>query len=124
MNTPALSLNDFYLYGLIGFILAIVYLFLLWQTICILNNTKKKALIQFISAALRIFLLIFVALVFAGQNLSYFLIITCSFLLTRMLLLKIFKPTLKKKITTSEILYADNKKQPPLPLKKTRKRRR
>lgn len=123
MNTTTLTLNDFYLYGLIGFILAIVYLFLLWQTICILNNTKKKALIQFISAALRIFLLIFVALVFAGQNLSYFLIITCSFLLTRMLLLKIFKPTLKKKITTSEILYADNKKQTKTVIKSKKRRR-
>lgn len=123
MNTTTLTLNDFYLYGLIGFILAIVYLFLLWQTICILNNTKKKALIQFISAALRIFLLIFVALVFAGQNLFYFLIITCSFLLTRMLLLKIFKPTLKKKITTSEILYADNKKQTKTVIKSKKRRR-
>lgn len=122
MNTTALTLNHFCLYGLIGFSLAIVYLFLLWQTICILNNTKKKALIQFISSALRIFLLIFVALVFAKQNLSYFLIIACSFLITRMFLLKIFKPTLKKKITTSEILYADTKKQPTS--KKITKRKR
>jgi len=124
MNTTTISLNDFYTFMLIGAALSVVYLFLLWQTISTLARAKKKNLVQFISAALRIFLLIFVALVFSGQNLSHFLIIMCGFLLTRIVLLKILKPTLKKKITSSEILYADNKKTKQVMLKQQKKKRR
>ncbi len=124
MNTTTISLNDFYNFMLIGAALGIVYLFLLWQTISTLARAKKKNLVLFISAALRIFLLIFVALVFSGQNLSHFLIIMCGFLLTRIILLKILKPTLKKKITSSEILYADNKKTKQVMPKQQKKRRR
>lgn len=124
MNTATISLNDFYTFMLIGAALGIVYLFLLWQTISTLARAKKKNLVLFISAALRIFLLIFVALVFSGQNLSHFLIIMCGFLLTRIILLKILKPTLKKKITSSEILYADNKKTKQVMPKQQKKRRR
>lgn len=124
MNTATISLNDFYTFMLIGAALGIVYLFLLWQTISTLARAKKKNLVLFISAALRIFLLIFVALVFSGQNLSHFLIIMCGFLLTRIVLLKILKPTLKKKITSSEILYADNKKTKQVMLKQQKKKRR
>lgn len=124
-NNLGLTFSDFYTYGLIGAILAIVYLVLLYQTISILKQVKHKNLILFISAALRIFLLIFVALVCAEQNLSLFLIIVSGFLLTRALLLKLLKPTYKKKVTKSEIiLYADRKKQEPLPLKRTKRRRR
>ncbi len=124
MNTTTISLNDFYTFMLIGAALSVVYLFLLWQTISTLARAKKKNLVLFISAALRIFLLIFVALVFSGQNLSHFLIIMCGFLLTRIVLLKILKPTLKKKITSSEILYADNKKTKQVMLKQQKKKRR
>ncbi|MBQ8251360.1 MAG: ATP synthase subunit I [Alphaproteobacteria bacterium] len=124
MNTTTISLNDFYTFMLIGAALGVVYLFLLWQTTSTLARAKKKNLVLFISAALRIFLLIFVALVFSGQNLSHFLIIMCGFLLTRIVLLKILKPTLKKKITSSEILYADNKKTKQVMLKQQKKKRR
>lgn len=124
MNTTTISLNDFYTFMLIGAALSVVYLFLLWQTNSTLARAKKKNLVLFISAALRIFLLIFVALAFSGQNLSHFLIIMCGFLLTRIVLLKILKPTLKKKITSSEILYADNKKTKQVMLKQQKKKRR
>ena len=91
MNKTAISFNDLYTFTLIGGALALIYLFLLWHTVSTLARAKRKNLILFISAALRIFLLIFVALVFAGQNLSHFLLIMCGFLLTRMILLKILK---------------------------------
>ena len=91
MNKTAISFNDFYTFMLIGGSLALVYLFLLWHTVSTLARAKRKNLVLFISAALRIFLIIFVALVFAGQNLSHFLIIMCGFLLTRIILLKILK---------------------------------
>ena len=124
MNKTAISFNDFYTFMLIGGTLALVYLFLLWHTISTLSHAKRKNLVLFISAALRIFLLIFVALVFARQNLSHFLIIMCGFLITRMILLKILKPALKKKITSSEILYADNKKVAQIQVKQQKKKRR
>ena len=124
MNKTAISFNDFYTFMLIGGSLALVYLFLLWHTVSTLARAKRKNLVLFISAALRIFLIIFVALVFAGQNLSHFLIIMCGFLLTRIILLKILKPALKKKITSSEILYADNKKTTQIQVKQQKKRRR
>ncbi len=124
MNKIAISFNDLYIFMLIGGTLALVYLFLLWHTVSTLARAKRKNLVLFISAALRIFLIIFVALVFAGQNLSHFLLIMCGFLLTRIILLKILKPALKKKITSSEILYADNKKTTQIQLKQQKKRRR
>ena len=124
MNTTTISLNDFYNFMLIGAVLGIIYLFLLWQTISILAHAKKRNLVLFISAALRIFLLIFISLVFSGQNLTHFLTIMCGFLLTRTILLKLLKPTLKKKITSSEILYADSKKTNQQPVKQQRKKRR
>ncbi len=125
MNTmlTTLTLDDFILYGSIGAILSVIYLFLIWQTVCFLSRSRKKGLALFLSSVLRIFLLIFVALACSKQNIGYFLIIMCFFLLTRTLLLKLFSPSLKKKLKNSEIPSQD-KKRTQLQLTKTRTRRR
>ncbi len=110
MKNITLTMSDFFSYGLIGATLALLYMFLLWQTISIIKQSKHKNLILFISATLRIFLLIFIALVFSNQNTGIFIIIMCGFLLMRAILIKLSRPSLKKKLTSSELLYAENKK--------------
>ena len=112
MNITSLSLSDLCNFSAIGFALAIVYLLLVWQTLTIARSTKRKILILFLSSTLRIFLIIFVSLVFAKENPLHFLIIIGSFLITRNVLLRIFSPSLKKKMKSHEILYADDKKTP------------
>ena len=132
----SLTLSDFGQYILIGFGLALLHLFLLWQTVTILSKTRKKGIILFFSSVLRIFLLIFIALACSKQNMGHFLIIMCSFFLTRIFLLKLFKPSFKKKLKNSEVAVQERKKEPysnqvtpkrrtikKEPLKKQRKRR-
>lgn len=93
----------------IGIILSLLYFYLLWQTISILPRVKKKGLLLFSSGALRIFLLIFVALAFAADNPARFLLIFIGFILTRIILLKIAKPSFKKQIAGNEILQSTPK---------------
>lgn len=105
-----LTLNDFTHYGLIGCLLAFLHLFLLWQTVTLLSKSRKKGVIRFLSSVLRIFLFIFIALACSKQNMGYFLIIMCSFFLTRMFLLKLFKPSFKKKLQNSEVVTQERKR--------------
>lgn len=107
----ALTLNDFIQYGLIGILLSVLYLFLIWQTITLLSKSRKKGFVLFLSSVLRIFLLIFIALACSKQNPAYFLIIMCAFFLTRSILLKLFKPGFKKKLTNSEVITQERKKE-------------
>lgn len=90
----------------VGMILSLVYFYLLWQTISILPRVKKKGLLLFSSGALRIFLLIFVALAFAADNPGRFILIVIGFILTRIIILKIAKPKLKKQIAATEIVQS------------------
>ena len=108
----SLTLSDFSQYMIIGFCLALLHLFLLWQTVTILSKTRKKGIVLFLSSVLRIFLLIFIALACSKQNMGHFLIIMCSFFLTRLFLLKLFKPSFKKKLKNSEVVTQERKKDP------------
>lgn len=108
----SLTLSDFSQYMIIGFCLALLHLFLLWQTVTLLSKTRKKGIVLFLSSVLRIFLLIFIALACSKQNMGHFLIIMCSFFLTRLFLLKLFKPSFKKKLKNSEVVTQERKKDP------------
>ena len=68
LNT--LTLSDFTHYALIGLGLALLHLFLLWQTITLLTKSKKKGFVLFLSSVLRIFLLVFIALACSKQNMG------------------------------------------------------
>lgn len=116
-----LTLNDFFYYTVAGLILAILHLFLLWQTTNLVKKVRQKNFVSFLSSVLRNFLLIFISIALSKQNIAYFLIIMCSFLLVRACLLNLFHPSFKKKLTKTELVYADKKK---MPLETTRNKRR
>ncbi len=94
---------------IVGFVLCLIYFYLLWRTMSIVRKSTHPIIILFFSGALRIFLLIFIALLFAEQNMARLLLIFCVFMLTRFLLLKIMKPTFKKEFEKSEIVYHNEK---------------
>ena len=114
-----LTLKDFYTYAAIGAVLAPLYLFLFWQTIT-LYKSKKHSFILFLATTLRIFLVIFIALACSQLNGAYFLIIACSFLLSKRILLCFLTPAFKKKVKKNEIIKSSSKK---IPLEKKHKRR-
>ncbi len=88
-------------YALItGVILGLIYLFLLWQTLLKLPNVKQKGLFLFLSAAIRLTLLIFVALHFSYENGGRFLIIIIGFILTRLVITKHVKNSIQKEYET------------------------
>ncbi len=101
-----LTTQDILIYLTSGVLLGALYFMLLWQTISILPRVKKKALVITLSTALRVFLLIFVALVLAQNNMGRFLLIFIGFILTRMIFLYFAKPSLKKKMAGTEIVQA------------------
>ena len=105
MNQIMLTNTDVVVSLLTGFILCLIYLYLLWQTIDVARKSEHPGLILFISATLRIFLLILISLVFSQENLGRFLLIFCGFFLTRVILLKLMKPSFKREIETNEIVY-------------------
>lgn len=84
-------------YALItGIILGIIYLFLLWQTLLKLPSVKQKGLFLFLSAAIRLTLLIFIALHFSYSNGARFLLIIVGFILTRIVVTKYIKISIQK----------------------------
>lgn len=93
----------------VGIVLCFVYFYLLWRTMAIVRQSTRPMVILFFSGALRIFLLIFTALLFANQNMGKLLLIFCVFMLTRFVLLKIVNPALKKELEKSEIVYHNEK---------------
>lgn len=107
MNQITLTGTDIAVSLAIGFVLCLVYFYLLWQTIGVSRKSSRPGIILFLSATLRIFLLIFISLVFSQNNVGKFLLIFCGFFLTRVVLLKIMKPSFKKEVQTSEIVYHD-----------------
>lgn len=123
-NVANLTLNDILFCIVSGAVLACIYMYLMWQTIHIVQQIRKKKTFLFLSSILRIFLLLFVALALSQNNLAFFLTIICSFLLVRIILLKMITPSFKKQIKKSEtIVLSKNQKNSKLPLKKRNKRR-
>ncbi len=105
MQTP-LSINDILIYLSLGIALGGVYFFLLWQTIQLLPRVKRQGLFLFISGALRIFLLIFISLIFAGENVAHFLLIFAGVILMRLVLLKTVSTSIKQKISGAEVVHS------------------
>lgn len=81
---------------IIGLILGCIYLFLLWQTLLKLPKIKHKGNFLFISAVVRISLLIFVALYFSFENGAAFLLIFIGFIMTRLIITKYVKASIQK----------------------------
>ncbi len=124
MHQIILTQTDLISAVITGVILGVVYYYLLWKTLDIIKKSKKPQIILFISDTLRIFLLIMVALLICEKNPAKFLLIFCIFFLTRYLLFKISKPTLKKQMATGEILYHGSEKVSTKGKKKINKKRK
>ncbi len=76
---------------LAGAVLGLIYLYLLWQTIQILPRVKHRGAFLFASAVLRLFLLIFAALLVAGDHAGKFLLTILAALVMRRIVLSFVK---------------------------------
>ncbi len=120
-----LPFNDAALMLGTGIVLCVIYFYLLWQTISVLPNVKNKGGFLFLSGTLRLFLIIFVMLVFSGENLTRFLYLFLGFICARSVILRFTKKDLQKRLRAGEFAKADMKKgRTSSPQKKTIKRRR
>lgn len=75
----------------VGVLLGLAYLIILWRTLLCLPKVQKKGNFLFISAVIRLFLVIFVALYFSYDNGARFLLIFIGFIITRLIVLKYIK---------------------------------
>ncbi len=75
----------------VGVLLGLAYLIILWRTLLYLPKVQKKGNFLFISAVIRLFLVIFVALYFSYDNGARFLLIFIGFIITRLIVLKYIK---------------------------------
>lgn len=75
----------------VGILLGLTYLIILWRTLLYLPKVKKKGNFLFVSAVIRLFLVIFVTLYFSYDNGARFLLIFIAFIITRILVLKYIK---------------------------------
>ncbi len=80
----------------VGIITSIIYLFLLWKTLILLPKIKHKGNFLFLSAIIRLALLIFIALYFSFENGARFLLIFIGFILTRLIITKYVKQSIHK----------------------------
>lgn len=80
----------------IGIILSLIYLFLLWKTLVVLPKIKHKGNFLFLSAIVRLALLIFAATYFSFENGARFLLIFIGFILTRLIVTKYVKTSVRK----------------------------
>ena len=71
----------------IGVGCAILFMYLLWETVKLLPQVKHKYLFLFISKALRIFLLLCVMILFSNHHAGRFIFIFCGFLMMRLIIL-------------------------------------
>ncbi len=83
-----INLAEFIKFFLIGITCGLVYLYLLWQTVKVLPNVKKKGVFLFTSMFLRIFLMLSLIVVFANNDLNKFLIMCLGFILIRFFVLR------------------------------------
>ncbi len=90
MNTNIfqMSLSDMGICLLIGAIVCVIYMYLLWETVHLLPRVKRKGLFLFISAILRIFLLIFGMLLLSNEHAGRFILIFCGFVIFRLFILR------------------------------------
>ena len=88
LNIFDITVHDIEMALLIGMVLALVYLYLLWQTVHLLPTVKHKGLFLFISFAVRIFLLLAVMVLCSGENVGRFLTIFIGFYVVRLFVLR------------------------------------
>lgn len=112
----------------VGVALGLAYLIILYKTLLYLPKVQKKGNFLFISAVIRIFLVIFVALYFSYDNGARFLLIFIGFIITRIIVLKYIKNnvlnTINSRVSASKALKSlDTNKTPktPSPIDKTDK---
>lgn len=98
----------------VGIILAIIYLFLLWKTLMLLPKIKHKGNFLFLSAVIRLSLLIFTAIYFSFENGARFLLIFIGFIITRLIVTKYVKASIHKEFekrkSNASINIGENKK--------------
>lgn len=80
----------------IGVIIGFIYLFLLWQTLLKLPSIKRKGNFLFISAVIRLSLLIFTAIYFSFDSGARFLLIIIGFIIARIIAVKYVKKAIHK----------------------------
>lgn len=85
MNFENLTAIQIALSLTIGIILGLVYMYLLWKTVMLLPKVEHKGRFLFLSAVVRIFILIFCAIVFSFDEASRFLLIIIGFIIARLL---------------------------------------
>jgi hypothetical protein len=83
----------------IGIIIGLIYLFLLWQTLLKLPSIKHKGNFLFLSAVVRLALLIFTAIYFSFDSGARFLLIIIGFIIARIITLKYVKNAIHKEYT-------------------------
>ena len=86
-NLFEMSAQEAFIALIIGVVGAIIYLYLLWRTIQILPTVSKKGRFLFISMVARIFLILTIMKLFAGEDLGKFLISAGSFIVMRFFVL-------------------------------------
>lgn len=79
-----------------GIIIGCIYLFLLWQTLLKLPAVKHKGNFLFISAVVRLSLLIFTAVYFSFNNGARFLLIFIGFILCRIITMRHVRNAIRK----------------------------
>ena len=80
-----------------GILIGIAYEYLLWLSIKTLPKIKHKGLWLLFTTAVRLFLLLFPAVVMAKENIARFLWIIFAFLVTRWLIINSMKNIKRKK---------------------------
>ena len=100
----------------VGILLGLAYLIILWRTLLYLPKVKKKGNFLFVSAVIRLFLIIFVALYFSYNNGARFLLIFIGFIITRLIVLRYIKNnvlnTLSSRIPTKKPNKNSTKNRP------------
>lgn len=74
-----------------GALLSVLYLGLLWYSLKLLPKIKRRGLFLFFSAAVRLFLFLFLAVYLAQDHAGRFLWIVIGFITTRLILLSFIK---------------------------------
>ena len=87
MISLKLSLEAILLALLTGAVLSMLYLGLLWYSLKLLPKIKKRGLFLFGSAALRLFLFLFLAVWLSQNHAGRFLVIVVGFVGMRLLLI-------------------------------------
>ena len=91
MTVLSLSLSQICLCFLIGIILSAMYLIILWGSLKRLPHITHKGFFLFISAIIRLALFLTLAIWFSNHNPMRFLCIFIAFVITRLIVVGLFK---------------------------------